>query len=260
MAPYKTILLEQKDENYVVVTLNRPAEMNALSGNMREELVNCFKQLESMAALKAVILTGGDFTFSSGGDIKEIAALRDTEVELYFESIHACLHQIIFFPKPVIAAVSGLAIGGGLNLAVSCDLIIASETAIFGHPEVKFGINPLISPLQRRVGVAKAKEIALLGDPIPAHEALKIGLINRVVPPERLMAEAEDMAREISKRSTKAIEVVKKVSTTISQMDLNSALALEFELTSFLFARPERRSYMRDFLLAEEMRKRKRRL
>jgi enoyl-CoA hydratase/carnithine racemase len=260
MTSYKTILLEQKDESYVVVTLNRPGELNALSSNMREELVSCFKQLEAMAGLKAVILTGGDLTFSSGGDIKEIAALRDAEVELYFSSVHACLHQIIFFPRPVIAAVNGLAIGGGLNLAVSCDLIIASETAIFGHPEIRFGINPLIAPLQRRVGIAKAKEIALLGDPIPAHEALKIGLINKVAPPEQLMKEAEGMAKEISKRSAKAVEVVKKVSTTTAHMDLNSSLDLEFELTSFLFTRSERKSYMRDFLLAEELRKRKRRL
>jgi len=260
MTPYKTILLEQKSENYAVVTLNRPGELNALSRGMREELVSCFQSLESMPTLKVVILTGGDFAFSSGGDIKEISALREAEVEIYFDSLHACLRQIIFFPRPVIAAVSGLAIGGGLNLAVSCDLIIASETAIFGHPELRFGMNPLISPLQRRVGIAKAKEIALLGEPIPAHEALKIGLINRVASPERLMEEVEDMAKEISKRSAKAIEVLKKVSTTVPQMDLNSALAMEFELSSFLFTRSERKSYMRDFFLAEEMRKRKRRI
>ncbi|MDR2861038.1 MAG: enoyl-CoA hydratase/isomerase family protein [Syntrophobacterales bacterium] len=260
MTSYKTILLEQKSENYVVVTLNRPGELNALSRSMREELTSCFQQLETMPALKAVVLTGGDFTFSSGGDIKEMTALREAEVELYFDSIHTCLRQIIFFPRPVIAAVSGLAIGGGLNLAVSCDLIAASETAIFSHPELRFGMNPLLSPLQRRVGIAKAKEIALLGEPIPANEALRIGLINKVTPPERLMEEAEDMAREISKRSAKAIEVIKKTSNAALQMDLNSTLALEFELSSFLFARPERRNYMRDFLLAEDMRKRKRRL
>jgi len=260
MTSYKTILLEQKNENYVVITLNRPGELNALSRDMREELVSCFQYLDGMATLKAVILTGGDFTFSSGGDIKEISTLRETEVKMYFDSLHACLHQIIFFPKPVIAAVSGLAIGGGLNLAVSCDLIVASETAIFGHPELRFGMNPLISPLQRRVGIAKAEEIALLGEPIPAHEALKIGLINRVASPEHLMEEVEDMAKEISKRSVKAIEAVKKVSTTVPQMELNSSLAMEFELSSFLFTRSERKSYMREFLLTEEQRKRKRRL
>jgi enoyl-CoA hydratase/carnithine racemase len=260
MTSYKTILLEQKNENYVIVTLNRPEELNALSRDMREELVSCFQSLESMPDLKAVILTGGDFTFSTGADIKEISSLRETEVEIYFDSLHTCLRQIIFFPRPVIAAVSGIAIGGGLNLAVSCDLIVASETAIFGHPELKFGMNPLIGPLQRRIGIAKAKEIALLGEPIPAHEALRIGLINRVAAPERLMEEVEDMAKEISQRSAKAIEVVKKVSATIPQMDLNSALAMEFEMSSFLFTRSERKNYMRDFFLAEEMRKRKSRL
>ena len=259
MTDYKTILLEHKEEGYVIITMNRPGELNALSRDMRVELTDCFTRLESDNGVKVIILTGGDFVFSTGGDIKEMSALPDSEIEAYFRSIFVCLRRISLFPKPVIAAVNGIALGGGFNLAVVCDLIVASETAIFGHPELKLGINPLFNPIRSLVGMAKAKEIALLGEPIPANEALRIGLVNKVVEPERLMMEVEGMAKEISRRSAKAAEIVKKVSSMVPHLEIGAALALEFELSTFLFSRPERKTYMREFLISEEMRKRRKR-
>ena len=259
MKTYNTILLEHKEEGYVMITMNRPGELNALSKDMRLELTDCFTHLEGDTSVKTIILTGGDYVFSAGGDIKELSALPDSEIEAYFRSIFVCLRRISLFPKPVIAAVNGIAIGGGFNLAVVCDLIVASETAIFGHPELKLGLNPLFNPIRGLVGMAKAKEIALLGEPIPANEALRIGLVNKVVPPERLMMEVEGMAKEISRRSAKATEIVKKISSMVPHLEVGAALALEFELSTFLFSRPERKTYMREFLISEEMRKRKRR-
>jgi len=259
MKMYNTILTEHKEEGYVIITMNRPGGLNALSKDMRLELTDCFTHLEGDTSVKTIILTGGDYIFSAGGDIKEMSALPDSEIEAYFRSIFVCLRRISLFPKPVIAAVSGIAIGGGFNLAVVCDLIVASETAIFGHPELKLGLNPLFNPIRGLVGMAKAKEIALLGEPIPANEALRIGLVNKVVPPERLMMEVEGMAKEISRRSAKATEIVKKVSSMVPHLEVGAALALEFELSTFLFSRPERKTYMREFLISEEMRKRKRR-
>ena len=223
MMNYKTIFIEKKP-GYAVVTLNRPNEMNALSRTMRQELEDCFIRLETDADVRAIILTGGDYIFSAGMDIKEMAVLPDHEIDDYFKSIVRYLKRIYSCPKPVIAAVGGIALGGGFNLAIVCDLIIASESAIFGHPELKFGLNPLFNPLRQIVGMVKAKEIAMLGEPLGAKEAFRIGLVNKVASPEQFMAEAMNMAQELSRRSAKAIEAVKKVSLVAPQLDTSSAL------------------------------------
>ena len=175
---YKTILVT-REKGYAVVTLNRPGEMNALSERMRNELADCFDNLERDDSVSAVLLTGGDEVFSAGMDVKELAAtLFEGEVSDFIASMIRYLNKIYTFKKPVVAAVSGIALGGGFNLATVCDLIVASETAIFGHPELKFGLNPLFDPLRRIVGTRKAKEITMLGEPIGAKEALRIGLVN----------------------------------------------------------------------------------
>jgi len=180
---YNTILIT-KEKGYTILTLNRPGEMNALSREMRHELLHCFGQMEEDDSVKAVILTGGDNVFSAGVDLKELSILEGDEFENYMRMMIKNLQKIYTFRKPVIAAVSGIALGGGFNLVTVCDMVIASETAIFGHPELKFGLNPLFDPLRRIVGTAKAKEIAMLGEPIGAREALRIGLVTRY-PPRR---------------------------------------------------------------------------
>jgi enoyl-CoA hydratase/carnithine racemase len=244
-----------RDDGYAVVTLNRPKEMNALSLEMRYELENCFRTLEIDGSVKVVILTGGDYVFSAGMDIKEMAALPDGEIDDYFATMISYLQTIYSFKKPVIAAVGGIALGGGFNLATVCDMIVASETAIFGHPELKFGLNPLLDPLRRSVGIAKAKEIAMLGEPIGAQEALRIGLANKVVAPDSYMEEAKAIARELAKRSAKALEAVKRLSDIVPRLDRNSALEHEFEISALLFSRSERKEQMKTFL--ESLKKRK---
>jgi len=251
---YNAIIVEKR-RGYSVVTMNRPREMNALCGVMRAELQACFAALADDRDTSAVILTGGDYVFSAGMDIKEMMSLTADEIDDYFKSISRFLKQIYTFNKPVIAAVGGIALGGGFNMATVCDIIIASESAIFGHPELKFGLNPLFSPLRELVGTAKAKEISMLGEPIGAKEALRIGLVNKVASPDRFMAEAIIMAEELSGRSERAIEAVKKISRLVPQIDANSALDIEFSLTALLFSRPERQDKMTEFL--EELKKRK---
>ncbi|PKN77260.1 MAG: enoyl-CoA hydratase [Deltaproteobacteria bacterium HGW-Deltaproteobacteria-10] len=253
---YKTILLEKKN-GYAVVKLNRPEEMNAISREMHQELVDVFIDLESDSEVKAIILTGGEYIFSAGMDIKEIAVISDVDIDAYFESAVSYLEKIYLCKKPLIAAVGGFALGGGFNLVAICDLVVASESAIFCHPELKFGLNPLFYPLSQIVGVNKAKEIVMLGEPIGANEALKIGLINKVAPPEKLMEEAEKMAAILTKRSAKALEELKKITAVVPRMDKIAALELEFTVSANLFARDERKVHMSEVLFLEKLRKKK---
>lgn len=253
---YKTILLEKKN-GYAIIKLNRPEEMNAISREMHHELVGVFIDLESDPEVKAIIITGGEFIFSAGMDIKEIAVISDMDIDAYFESAMTYLEKIYLCKKPLIAAVGGFALGGGFNLVAICDLVVASESAIFCHPELKFGLNPLFYPLSQIVGVTKAKEIVMLGEPIGANEALKIGLVNKVAPPEKFMEEAEKMAATLTKRSAKALEELKKISAIVPRMDKIAALELECTVSANLFARDERKLYMNEVLFLEKLRKKK---
>ena len=251
---YHTIVVEKRD-GYAVVVLNRPNEMNALSKEMRYEIEDCFSTLEKVEGINCVILTGGDYVFSAGMDIKELSSLPEAEIDVFFKSVISYLKKVYSFSRPVIASVGGIALGGGFNLAAVCDIIIASESAIFGHPELKFGLNPLFNPLRQRVGMAKAKEIAMLGEPIGAKEALRIGLINKVATPERLMQETHNMAEELAKRSSNALEAIKKISHMVPLLNGTAALDLEFDIGALLFSRAERKAYMKDFLAQLSKRK-----
>ena len=147
--------------------------------------------------------------------------------------------------------------GGGFNIVTVCDMVIASESAIFCHPELKFGLNPLYYPLSQIVGVMKAKEIVMLGEPIGANEALKIGLVNKVMPPEKFMAEAERIAESLAARSVKAIEELKNICSVVPRMDKIAALDLELSIGGMLFARDERKIHMNEVLFLEKLRKKK---
>jgi enoyl-CoA hydratase/carnithine racemase len=168
----------------------------------------------------------------------------------YLKKIYSC-------KKPVIAAVGGIALGGGFNLVTICDLVVASESAIFCHPELKFGFNPFFYPLSQIVGVTKAKEIVMLGEPIGANEALKIGLVNKVAPPEKFMQVAESMAEMLAKRSSRAVEELKNLCSIVPRMDKMAALDIESSICALLFARDERKFQMNEVLSLEKSRKKK---
>jgi len=256
MMTYRTILVEKK-EGYSIITMHRPGEMNALSQEMRSELQDCFTRLEGDREVRAIILTGADYVFSAGLDLKELSALPESKIDDFFRKLVTYLKRIYSCKKPVIAAVGGIALGGGFNLATFCDLIIASESAIFGHPELKFGLNPLFNPLRQIVGMAKAKEITMLGQPIGAKEALRIGLVNKVAPPEKFMAEAESMARELANRSPEAIEAVKRISDIAPRLDKASALDIELDVEELLFTIAKKQGHMDEFMKALKKRKSK---
>lgn len=244
---YQALILEKK-KGYAVVKLNRPHEMNAISKEMRRELYDVFVDLEIDSKIKAIILTGGEYFFSAGMDIKEMNSLPDEEGDEFLKSMMRYLKKIYSCKKPVIAAVGGIALGGGFNLVTVCDLVVASESAIFCHPELKFGFNPFFYPLSQIVGITKAKEIVMLGEPIGAHEAMRIGLVNKVEPPEKFMEVAEHMAETLSKRSAKAFEELKNLCSIVPRMDKMAAMDIESSICALLFARDERKEQMKEVL------------
>lgn len=251
---YKKILLEKR-QDYAVIQFNRASEMNALSREMRLEFNDALLDVEADQKMKALIITGGAYIFSAGLDIKEMSGLSCSEIDDYFESMKRYLKKIYSYAKPVIAAVGGIALGGGFNIVTVCDLIVASESAIFGHPELKFGLNPLYYPLCQSVGAAKAKEIVMLGEPIGAHEACRIGLVNKVASPEKFMREAEKMAEFLAARSVKALEELKNICSVVPRLDKLAALDLEISINNILFARDERKVHMNESLFLERLRK-----
>lgn len=253
---YKTIIIEKKN-GYAIVKLNRPHEMNAISKEMRQELYAVFVDLEGDAEVRVIIITGGEYVFSAGMDIKEMSNISSEEIDEFVLSMMRYLKKIYSCKKPVIAAVGGIALGGGFNLVTVCDLVIASESAIFCHPELKFGFNPFFYPLSQIVGVTKAKEIVMLGEPIGANESLKIGLVNKVASPEKFMEVAEGMAEMLSKRSVKAIEELKNLCSVVPHMDKMAALDIESSICALLFARDERKVQMNEVLSLEKSRKKK---
>lgn len=251
---YHTLVVEKKN-NYAVIKLNRPHEMNAISKEMRQDLYDVFVELEIDPQVKAIVLTGGEYFFSAGMDINEMSVMPDEESDDFLKSMMKYLKKIYGCKKPVIAAVGGIALGGGFNLVVVCDLIVASESAIFCHPELKFGFNPFFYPLSQIVGVAKAKEIVMLGEPIGAHEALNIGLVNKVVPPEKFMEVAEQMAEKLSGYSAKAFEELKNLCSIVPRMDKMAALDIESSICALLFARDERKIQMKKLLSEKSLKK-----
>jgi enoyl-CoA hydratase len=231
-----------------VITLNRPKEMNALSKNLCGELSKIMEALKDDPKVNCLVITGGPDVFSAGIDINELVTLNPLEYKDYFEPVIDYYLDLYDFPKPMVAAVIGMAMGGGFNLALSCDFIIASTTSIFAHPEIKFGLNPVFDPIWRRVGLTKAKEIAMTGEPIGAKEAEKIGLVTRILPPEEVMDGAMVLARSIADKSPKVLSMIKRISDIVPRLDRRSAIEHEVELSALLLSYEETRKKLEDFL------------
>lgn len=241
---YKTLLYE-KESNVGIVTLNRPSSLNALSFKMQEELMLVFEEMEKDEDVKAVILTGGKIAFCAGADIKEQANTQATQPEIYFsqQKTHRLFSMIENFEKPVIAAVSGVAVGGGCELAIVCDLRIASETAQFGVPEVKIGVIPAAGGTQRLprlIGITKAKELLYTGDFIDAEEAYRLTLVNKIVPVESLLNEAKEMAGKLIANPPLPVKFAKRAVNRGMQVDLASGLDYESYCAALLIVSEDR--------------------
>lgn len=243
------ILKLERDGFVATVTLNRPQQLNALNLGLMDELVAALETLDHDDEIRAVVLTGDERAFAAGADITEMADANSTE--MLRRDQFSKWDRIRRIKKPMIAAVSGFALGGGCELAMHCDMIIASETARFGQPEIKIGVMPGAGGTQRltrTVGKARAMEMVLTGKFISARQAEAWGLVNRVVPVEACLSEAQKLAREISQMSPIAVRLAKE--TVLKNYESFLLDGLEFERKNFylLFNTEDQREGMKAFI------------
>ena len=225
-----SVLLE-RDEPLAVVRLNRPEQLNALSSELMRELVGALENLESDEAIHCIVLAGDERAFAAGADISE---LRDTAtMDLYFGARLDLWDAIRSVRTPLVAAVSGYCLGGGCELAMSCDLIVASETAQFGQPETGLGVMPGAGGTQllaRSIGKAKTMDVVLSGRFLDAYEAERAGLVARVVAREAWLEESKRVAREIAAKGPLAQRLAKEAVNRAYETTLAAGLDLERKL------------------------------
>ncbi len=245
---YETIIVEV-EEHIGLIRLNRPEALNALNSAVLDELAAAITEMDASNRVRAIIVTGSEKAFAAGADIKEMAdkSFVDMFVEDFFtgptEAIQRCR-------KPIIAAVSGYCLGGGCELAMLCDFIIAADTAKFGQPEINLGVIPGMGGTQRLaryVGKSKAMEMCLTGRFMDAAEAERSGLVSRVVPAKELMREAREAAARIAEKSPLTVRAVKEAVNRSYETTLREGLLFERRLFNALFATEDQAEGMAAF-------------
>lgn len=234
-----------------IVSLDRPDALNALNGEVLSDLEATIDTLPMDKTLRAVVLTGEGRSFAAGADIKQMVALTPLEARRYTAMGQRVFRKIETLPVPVIAAVNGFALGGGMELAISCDIIVAADNATFGLPEVGLGLHPGFGGTQRLprlVGKAKAKELIFTGDKFDANEAQRIGLVLKVVPAAGLLGAAVALAERISANAPVAVSLAKAAIDRGLESDIDSGLALELETAALCFTTGDIREGMRAFI------------
>ncbi|WP_108836898.1 enoyl-CoA hydratase [Tateyamaria sp. Alg231-49] len=246
---YETIIVEVED-HIAKVTLNRPDALNAINDQLMTELADAMAAAQTDSKVRCIVLTGSEKAFAAGADI---AMMKDkTYVEVFTEDLFGPeIDAINRVRKPIIAAVSGYALGGGCELAMMCDFIIASETAKFGQPEVNLGVMAGIGGTQRltkAVGKAKAMDMNLTGRFMDAAEAERSGLVSRVVPPKKLMEEAMGAAHKIAEKSMISTMAIKEAVNKSFEVPLREGLVFERRVFHSLFATEDQKEGMEAFL------------
>lgn len=243
------IVNPQLEKHIALIQLNRPKELNALNLELMGEIRDALKMLDKDENVRVIIITGNEKAFAAGADIKQMA--DKTAIDMANIDQFSTWDQIKKTKKPLIAAVSGFALGGGCELCMLCDMIIASETAKFGQPEIKIGVMPGAGGTQRltrAVGKALAMEMVLTGKFISADEALKAGLINKVVPIEFYLKEAINLAAQIAEMSPVAVQFAKESVLNAFNSSLDEGLILERKNFYMLFASEDQKEGMKAFV------------
>jgi enoyl-CoA hydratase len=250
MSEERLVLVERHpDERTALVRLNRPKQLNALNGAVMDALCAALEELDRDDAIRAIVVTGNERAFAAGADIGEMA--EATPIDMLLTNRIGQWDRIRRITKPVIAAVNGWALGGGCELAMTLDLIVAGEGAKFGQPEIGIGVIPGAGGTQRltrAIGKSKAMEMILTGDPITAREAEAAGLVARVTQDELVVEDALALAAKIATRSPIALRLAKEAVNAAYEMSLTDALAHERRLFYLLFASADQKEGMAAFL------------
>lgn len=244
---YKNIISEKR-EKVGLITLNRPKAMNALDGALMTELLNALSAFDADEEIGAIVIAGSERVFAAGADISQMAKM--SAVEMVKGSFVELFDEISEIKKPLIAAVSGFALGGGCELAMSCDMIIASEKAKFGQPEINLGVIPGAGGTQRltrAVGKAIAMEMVLNNRTLSAQEALAFGLINHVYPVDEYLDRALKLASRVAKRAPLALRQGKAAVNKSFELSLSEGLEFERRAFYFLFASEDQKEGMAAF-------------
>lgn len=247
---FKNILFK-KEGNIATLSINNPKSLNALNYDTLKEIEVGINLVENDEEIYVLIITGEGKSFVAGADIVEMEKLNSQEGRNFGKIGSDIFRKIELMEKPVIGAINGFALGGGCELAMSCDIRIAGEKAKFGQPEVTLGITPGFGGTQRLpklVGIAKAKELIYTGDIINAEEALRIGLVNKICSQEDLMNETLEMAKRIASASQVAVRYSKTAINSSSDTNIDTGLAFEKDVFGLCFATDDQREGMRAFL------------
>ena len=247
--------LQQKG-NVAVVTINRPEVLNALNIEVLHQLDRIMKEIEAREDLHVVLITGAGRSFVAGADISEMANFTASEAKAFSRHGNATFINLTRFPRPVIAAVNGFALGGGCELAMACDIRVASDKAKFGMPEVGLGITPGFGGTQRLariVGMSTAMELVLTSRTIDAQEALEIGLVKHVYPAEEMMDKAIELANLIASKPQVAVRQAKQAIRIGKNIDISSAIAFEAEAFGLCFSTEDQKDAMQAFLKKEKI-------
>ncbi|WP_297833892.1 enoyl-CoA hydratase [Pseudomonas sp.] len=247
--PEPVVTLEIREDAVALLRISRPDAKNALNNAVREQLAQHFRALAADVRVRAIVLTGSAQCFVAGADIREFADA--TPIEMYLRHTEYLWEAISRCPKPVIAAVNGFALGGGCELAMHCDIIVAGESARFGQPEVKLGLMPGAGGTQRlvrAVGKFQAMRIALTGCLVPASEALMIGMVSEVVSDDRTLPRAIELAAQIAALPPLAVAQIKEVMLAGADLPLDSALVLERKAFQLLFDSKDQKEGANAFL------------
>lgn len=248
MTDFETILLERKGR-VALITLNRPKALNALNSQVLTDISAALDELENDNEIGAVVLTGSERAFAAGADIKEMQT--KSYMDMFLTDHFAGWDRLVAFRKPIIAAVAGYALGGGCELAMMCDILLAADNAKFGQPEIKLGVIPGMGGSQRltrAVGKAKAMDLILTGRNMDAEEAERAGLVSRIVPAADLVATALEVAETIASMSLPSVMIAKEAVDRAFETTLTEGLRFERRVFHSLFATDDQKEGMNAFV------------